>query len=308
LTAVTVRASLALACSLLLGASCKGDAGTRRQQLLVYAASSLSDAFDALAEVYEQHYPDTSVLLNFAGSQTLRFQLERGARADIFASGNEEHIAALVQGGRISRHESFAHNELVVAVPRHNPSGLRSFADLPRARQIVVGHPRSPIGSYTETLLVKAAQRFGRDFRKRVESRIVSRESNVRLVLAKVELGQADAAIVYRSDVARSNRATPIALPPELGVQAHYYIGPLETSRSCAGTQAWLTLLRQPIGRSVLQRHHLTTAPPASKLSAALATNSSEACQPARMNCRKERASSGARSSPTHRSFGLGGP
>ena len=172
--------------------ACAGGGG-ERETISVYAASSLTELFEALESSFEASHPSTDVALNFAGSQVLRLQIEQGAPADVFASADLRHMDALVTSGRIAAPRVFAHNELVLIVPLDNPAGLESFSDLPRATRLVVGSQAGPVGSYTRAVLAAAGTQLGEEFEATVTGNIVSEESNVRGVRAKVELGEADA-------------------------------------------------------------------------------------------------------------------
>jgi molybdate transport system substrate-binding protein len=235
------------------------DGGT----LNVYAASSLTEAFGDMERIFEAMHPDADVALTFAGSQVLRLQIEQGAPADVFASANPAHTEALADEGLVSMAWTFAHNELVVVVPLDDPAGIASFAELADAERIVVGAESVPVGRYTREALERARATLGSDFTERVMARVVSEETNVRLARAKVELGEADAAVVYRTDAASSDRVRTIEVPPEVNVRADYLIGLVVTpgeSDSARGrlAAAWIELVRSPEGQAVLRRHGFT--------------------------------------------------
>jgi molybdate transport system substrate-binding protein len=139
----------------------------------------------------------------------------------------------------------FARNEPVLVVPLDNPASLRVFADLPKARRIVLGVQEVPIGAYAARILAAA--------HLDLEGRVVSRELNVRQVLAKVELGEADAAIVYRTDAARAG-VKVIAIPPAINVTAEYPIAVLARARQPTLAGQFVALVRSPAGRAVLAR------------------------------------------------------
>jgi len=225
-------------------------------QLTVFAASSLRDAFQDLGRNLEQQHPGTSVSFNFAGSQELRTQVEHGARADVFASADPRTLRALAGAGLALEPQVFARNEPVIVVPAGNPAGIHSLADLPRSRRLVVGAPEVPIGEYTVRILEAASRRYGPAFGAAVESRVASRELNVRQVLAKVALGEADAAIVYRTDALASRGAVEvISIPPELNVVAEYPIAVLRGAPQAGLARAFVELVLSSAGRAVLARH-----------------------------------------------------
>lgn len=191
--------------------------------LTVFAAASLTDAFEVLADEFERSHPGVQVRLNFAGSQSLRTQLENGARADVFASANPKHMNALLQAGLVSDSTVFASNALVIAVPADNPAGVKTFLDLPRVERLVLAGEDVPAGAYAAEVLRRARSAHGKGFVDAVLRRIVSRENDVRATLQKVVLGEADAAIVYATDALAAGLPA-IEIPSELNVRASYPI------------------------------------------------------------------------------------
>jgi molybdate transport system substrate-binding protein len=223
--------------------------------LLVFAASSLREAFTDLARAFERQHPGVSIELNLAGSQELRTQIENGAPADVFASADWKQMQALVSAGIAAPARVFARNTPVIAVPKGNPAGIHGLADLDRARRIVVGAPEVPIGAYALRILDAGDRRYGAGFRARVEARVVSRELNVRQVLAKVTLGEADAAIVYRTDAEATRGVALVEIPSELNVVAEYPVAALARAPDRALAGAFVDLVLSQTGREVLARH-----------------------------------------------------
>ncbi len=243
---------------LLLVSACQPDQATApHDELTIFAASSLTDAFQELADAFAKKTGDKRPTLAFAGSQVLRLQLAEGAKADVFASANDTHVRSLVDAGHVFEPTVFAENELVVIVPRSNPASLERFIDLPKARRIVVGAPEVPIGTYTRELFERAGSTLGPRFASDVRDNVVSQEPNVRLVRAKVELGEADAAIVYRTDVSPGVRT--IAIPPELQVRARYHAGFVGAPPHSPEAVRWIAFLKSPEGRLILARHGFLT-------------------------------------------------
>ena len=220
-------------------------------QLQVYAASSLTEAFDALETAFEKQHPEVDVALSFAGSQVLRLQIEQGARADVFASANPDHIKALVQAGLMSAPEIFAHNELVVITPLANPAGIDSFQDLARARRLVIGTTGVPVGQYTRKVLEATEGGFAEE----VLGRVVSYENNVRLLRTRVVMGEADAAVVYGTDAMDSNTVRAVPISPAFNVKVSYAMGLVKNSDSGAGGALWLRFVSSSEGQKILQDH-----------------------------------------------------
>ncbi len=239
-----------------------GGASDARVSLSVFAASSLTEAFEDLERGFESAHGNVDVTLAFAGSQVLRLQIEQGAAADVFASADARHMQALVDAHLVGRSETFATGELVVVVPRDAPDAITRFADLPTAQRIVVGAASVPVGAYTAELIERADTAIGDGFAERVRAHVVSEESNVRLVRAKVELGEADAAIVYRTDAVASDRVRIVDIPDAINVRAHYPIGTLAGSTHPAEATSFIAYVRSADGRRTLREHGFVTEDP----------------------------------------------
>lgn len=245
------RPARALALTLLVSAC--GPRAAADADITVFAASSLTEAMTELGEAYESAHPGTRVALTFGGSQILRLQISQGAAVDAFASANEAHVAALVSDGLSRPSQVLAENALALIVPKGMDGPVGSFEDLPRARRIVIGSRGVPIGAYTRLLMDRAGVHLGPGFREDVLSRVVSEESNVRLVRAKVELGEADAAFVYSTDALASERSETIPIPPEVNVYARYVIGGITRAPNPQGRDAFLAWLRTAPAREILR-------------------------------------------------------
>lgn len=219
----------------------------RADELTVYAAASLRETFQDLARQLEAKTPGLKVQLNFAGSQELRAQIEQGARADVFASADPKHLAALEKAGLVAAPRIFARNQLVVVVPAGDPA-VKVFADLPTAKRLVVAAPEVPAGSY----FLKVLDKTGADFKARVLARVVSRELNVRQVLAKVSLGEGDAGVVYRTDALAQKNVRAVEIPPELIVIADYPVAILKNAPQPRHAAAFVELLLSADGQKRL--------------------------------------------------------
>jgi molybdate transport system substrate-binding protein len=238
----------------------------RPREITVYAAASLTDALLELAPLLEQGSAPTRVRYNFAGSQQLAVQLEQGARADVFASADQrwmDYVAERKLTAGAPR--IFAHNQLVAILPASNPGGIHGLQDLSRPGvKLVVGAEAVPIGKYSREVIRRLGrqQGFPPDYADKVLANVVSEEENVKSVVAKVQLGEADAGIVYRSDV--TSRVAPsvtvLEVPEDANVLASYPVVVLAGSSDPAGARAFVTLLLGPDGREVLARHGLVPA------------------------------------------------
>jgi molybdate transport system substrate-binding protein len=226
------------------------------QELTVFAASSLREAFTDLGHAFEATHPGTHVRFEFAGSQALRTQLEHGADPDIFASADAITMAAVAD--RMHPPVVFACNEPVLVVTR-GVQGIATFADLPRLERVVLGAPEVPIGRYTDEILAHS----GTSFAQQVRQHVVSREPNVRQVLAKVTLGEAQAAIVYRTDaLVAGTQVQVLDIPRDVNPLAHYPIA-VRTGARSALAQAFVDFTTSDTAWKLLSQRGFSRCPTA---------------------------------------------
>jgi molybdate transport system substrate-binding protein len=245
-------------------AACQSNISARppSRELTVFAAASLTEAFSELSEAFEANNPGVKVILNLAGSQQLAQQLVQGAPADVFASADSLQMQVAVEAGRIAPGQPapFAHNRLVIVLPESNPAGLGQVEDLARPGvQLVLAVEQVPVGHYTQSFLVKAGQdpNLGEAFRRGVLDNVVSYEENVKAVLSKVVLGEADAGIVYTSDLTDGNSQTSkhLDIPEHLNMVASYLIAPVEDAHQPELANAYIDYARSPSGQDILSKH-----------------------------------------------------
>lgn len=262
---LTTRRPLAralLLAALVLG-SCSDSA--RPRTLTVFAAASLADAFAEIGQAFEAAHPDVTVRFNFAGSQNLRSQLEQGAAADVFASANQKEMDAAIAQSLVEPADArpFVTNELVVILPGDNPAGIDALEDLARPGiKLVLAAEEVPVGLYSRTALGNLQTRYGADFKARVLANLVSSEDNVRQVLAKVQLGEADAGIVYASDAQASQDVVTMEIPAEFNVIAEYPIAVLKLAPDPELARAFVDLVLSPDGQAALARWGFHPAAP----------------------------------------------
>jgi molybdate transport system substrate-binding protein len=229
-------------------------------ELLVFAAASLSEVFTDLGADFSAHTPDTRVVCNFAGSQILATQIERGAPADLFAAANTEVMAGRQRQDAIEAPILFAGNRLVLIVSRQTAAPL---ADLRAAaapgRLLAIGTAKVPVGAYTRTLLQNLARdpAYGSDFVAAFNHNVVSEETNVKAIAAKVALGEVDAGIVYRTDLTPQLAAKVVAvpLPQQYQPTIRYPIAILRHAAHPGTASRFLHYLLSPAGREILRRH-----------------------------------------------------
>ena len=216
-------------------------------EINVFAAASLTNAFTELARAFEAQQPGRKVSLNFGGSQQLAAQILEAAPADVFASANDEQMERIADA-RLLRGASkvFATNRFAVAVAAGNPEKIAGLADLSRAGLVVVlAAEEVPAGRYAREVLRKAG----------VAVTPASLEIDVRSVLSKVALGEADAGIVYESDIAvAASKVTKVEIPAEQNVVASYPIAALSRGSHSDAAMALVDFVCSDAGRAILAR------------------------------------------------------
>lgn len=249
--ALALVAALAAACGT-AGSAQNAVAGSPSGTVTVFAAASLTNAFRALEPGFQARYPHVTLSFDFAGSPTLVTQLSQGARADVLATADATNMAnaatdGVLQGGSTV----FAHNLLEIAVAPGNPKHITRLSDLGRADvTLVLAAPQVPAGKYAGQALARAG----------VAVHPKSLETDVESVLTKVALGEADAGIVYTTDVkAAAGRVTGIAIPAAQNVVAGYPVAAVKGAPNPAGARAFITYLTSAAGQEVLLRYGFAT-------------------------------------------------
>ena len=248
-----LRSGSLLVASAALVASCGGGSASTKVSppsttLTVFAASSLADAFTELVTGFESANPGINIILNVAGSSSLAAQIRDGAPVDVFASADAESMARVVTDGRTTGvPEVFATNAMTIIVNKDNPRGVVGIEDLAREDLVIVAcAPEVPCGRYARAVLTNAG----------VEARPRSFEENVRAVVTKVSLGEADAGIVYASDVMSAGDAvTGVDIPAAVNVVARYPIVALGTGGSVSAARTFVDWVTSAVGRAVLLSH-----------------------------------------------------
>ncbi len=233
--------------------------GAAARDLNVFAAASLNGAFQEIGHDFEAAHPGVKVNFNYAGSQILRLQIEQGARADVFASADRKNMDSLVAEKLVSQGtvEDFASNQMIVILPAGNPANIQGLADLARPGvKLVLADASVPAGSYARQVLVKmdADPAYGAGYSAMVMANVVSNETDVKQVVAKVELGEADGGIVYASDAVAAPDLHTITIPEPYNVTASYPIAVLTGSPNFELAQAFVDFVLSPAGQSILGR------------------------------------------------------
>jgi molybdate transport system substrate-binding protein len=222
---------------MLLVAGCGGDDD---EQLTVYAASSLTEVFQELAPQHRY---------NFAGSDELATQIREGAGADVYAAASPRYPEELRDEGLVEQPVVFATNTLVLILPKQNPNGVRRVEDLAAGPfKLVVGAEGVPVGDYTRTVLANLGL-------ARILDHVVSEEENVKGVLGKVALGEADAGFVYSTDaMTADDKVLSLALPASAQADVRYPAAVVSDSDQEDEARAFIELLRGAEGKRALEQ------------------------------------------------------
>jgi molybdate transport system substrate-binding protein len=243
-----------------LALTVSGVIAAEKRELHVFAAASLADAFRDLGSEYERQHAGTSVQLNLAGSQQLALQIEQGAHADVFACADDRWMKHAQKRGEVADSGVvFVRNRLVVIVPRTNPGRIHKLQDLAKSGlELVIGADAVPVGHYSRQMLANLSKQaeFGSDYSRRVLANVVSEEENVKSVVAKVQLGEADAGIAYRSDVtpAVSRYIQVLEIPEGANIISAYPIATLSRAGLPVEAKAFVQLVLSAEGQKVLAR------------------------------------------------------
>jgi molybdate transport system substrate-binding protein len=238
------------------------EAPTEPVTLTVLAAASLTESFTELGKTFEAQNPGVIVAFSFAGSQELAQQLDQGAEADVFASASRKYMDVAIESGRVTAEASkvFAKNRLVVIFPKDNPAGLTELKDLAKpGLKLDLADESVPVGKYSIEFLDKASAdaAFDPQFKDNVLKNVVSYETSVKAVVSKVSLGEADAGIVYVTDITTDAAAKvgKLDIPDALNTIASYPIAPVADSKSSDLAQAFIDLILSPEGQEVMGKY-----------------------------------------------------
>jgi molybdate transport system substrate-binding protein len=233
----TALLALALAVAVSPAADARATAASSR--LTVFAAASLAEVFPRI---------DPSATYSFAGSDQLAYQIEQGAPADVFAAASPKYPDRLYASGILERPVVFATNRLVLLLPRSNPAHIDSVFDLRRSGiRLVIGERGVPIGDYTRTVLATLGLRSAL-------ANVVSEEPDVKGIVGKVVLGEADAGFVYATDALPvAARTRVVALPAKAQAKVRYELAVVKTSRRLALARAFVRHVLGRDGRTKLR-------------------------------------------------------
>jgi len=215
--------------------------------ITIFAASSLTESFDAMAKQFEKKYPDVSVKFDYDASSNLATQINQGASADVFASADQDNLQKTIDSGAVTPPAVvFARNRLEIAVEKGNPKKIKSLADLQKSGLVVVlCADQVPCGKYAAQSLAMAG----------VTINPSSKEENAKATLSKVSIGEADASIVYVTDVKASKGTTSgVKIADKQNVIATYPMGVVKESQNATAAKAWVQYVTSKDGQKTLRK------------------------------------------------------
>ncbi|MDD4651760.1 MAG: molybdate ABC transporter substrate-binding protein [Methanothrix sp.] len=241
--------------------TCSAALSSDPKEITVFTAASLTGAFNEIGGIYENE-TGIHVTFNFDGSQALRTQIENGAYADVFASANKKQMNALKSGGLMNNSSIaiFAKNKISLIVPKDNPAKISNLSDLAKpGTKIVMGTKDVPVGDYALQIIDKLGNdsSYGKDYKEKVLSNVISQETTVNYVVTKVALGEADVGFAYVSDVTEdlASKVDKIDIPDEYNIIAEYPMGMLLESKYPTESMDFMNLVMSEEGSAILEKY-----------------------------------------------------
>ena len=256
---------------------------TSSTTLNVYAAASLDDAFNQTAAAFSANNTGVNFTFNYAGSQVLATQITQGATPDVFASADHAQMQNVQNAGLMNNSSvvPFTQNKLAIIVPKANPKNITSLANLSTPGiKIDIANSSVPVGNYTLQMLALASNNttYGSSFKSSFMSNVVSEEANVNDVVVKVALGEADAGIVYISQVpaAYQSQVKLISIPDSVNPLAVYYIGVLSAAPHAQQAQSFINYILSPDGQAILKSYGFIALPTSNTTTTAITAVTSQ--------------------------------
>ncbi|WFD10627.1 molybdate ABC transporter substrate-binding protein [Tepidibacter hydrothermalis] len=214
---------------------CNNKKVEKNNEITVFAASSMTESMEEIKQEFEKNNPDIKIVLNLDSSSRLRTQIENGVKPDIFISANEKHCKLLQEKGITDNKEQLLNNSMVLIVPSDNPCNIENLNDLRNKCDVVIAQKEVPAGDYALRILDNLNDKYGKDYKDSVLKNVVSEENNVKQVVTKVVLKEAQAAFVYSSDVTNKikDKVKVIDIPKEYNVNATYWSSVFNDNEEC---------------------------------------------------------------------------
>ncbi len=231
---------------------------TKQVNMIALVAANATDPLNDLIKIFEKEHQGVSINATYAGTHILRTQLENGAKADLFLSADIKHIEAVKEKGIIEQFYPVSLNKEVIVVPKNNPANIHSLKDLgTNPVKLVIGVESVPIGRYTRQIFKNTNKTYGDQFSKKVLSQVVSLETSTKAVLQKVALGEAEAGIVYKTDVTPEfkKKVKIISIPEKYNVYATNYIAVTKNAPNPELAEELMKKLLLDKGQAVFQKY-----------------------------------------------------
>ncbi len=225
--------------------------------LKVFAPSSMTDAVKELAAAFETANPGVKLAIEIGHSPTQRLQLTQGAVGDVFITASQRDMADAITDGSVDAGAAhiFALNQLIVVLPPENPADIQQLADLAtEGVRLLVAVSDTPIGKVTLTSLDKMEQQFGAGFKDKVLANVVSNEAGVKPIVAKLQLGEADAGVVFVTDAVAAPKLRTLEIPPDMNVISQLNIAPLAEAPHGDGAAAFVAFVTSAEGQAILNK------------------------------------------------------
>ena len=229
--------------------------------LTVLASASLTESFTEIAGLFESQNPGVTIAISFGGTQVLAEQLAQGAPADVFASASNKYMDEVISAGRVTEGSQtiFAKNKLVVIFPKENPAGLENLLDLTKPGLIIdLANKSVPVGQYSIDYLDKTITNpaFPATYKDDFIKNVVSFETDVKSVVSKVVLGEADAGIVYLTDyISAADDLGMMDIPDDLNAIASYPIAPLTDAINADIASDFIDMVLSPDGQAIMAKY-----------------------------------------------------
>ncbi len=223
----------------------------------VFAPSSMTDAAKELAAAYEAANPGVKLAIEIGHSPTQRLQLTQGATGDVFMTASQKDMDDAITDQSVAGGAAkvFATNQLVVVLPSQNPANLQALADLAKPGvRLLFAVVDTPIGKVTLTALDKMDKQIGSGFKDKAIANVVSNEAGVKPIVSKIQLGEADAGIVFVTDAVAAPALKTIAIPPEQNVISQLNIAPLAAAPSPEHAAAFTAYVTSAEGQAILKK------------------------------------------------------
>ncbi|QUI23558.1 molybdate ABC transporter substrate-binding protein [Vallitalea pronyensis] len=243
--------------SIILMITAAGCTHNKTTDIHVSAAASLTQVIDEMVKHYTKSHTDVKINLNYAGTNTLKMQVEEGADVDLFLSANFKYYDELNQKGFIQEGEAFAKNKLCVIKHKDNQT-IHTIEDLTQPDlKIIIGNKDVPIGKYTLEVLNKLDEKYGPDFSEKVLENVVSQETNVKRIVTKINLNEGDAGFVYMTDMTDAVRANVehFEIEDQYNVLSHYYAGIIKKDTIKDETERFYQFILSKEGQDILKQY-----------------------------------------------------